>query len=217
MENLINYSIKKLSDAEVIVRYRRINWTVIEKTINQEFSLFVAICRKSNFPYIFKIANYREHNNEHSIEIRCIKHPKTNLVKINSTDGENPHIFEKGGNLVASQGHQGLVLFMFKPFKTEKVDLNFKEILISQLIDPRKIDVKFLNNILKKYLLLIRYTSLNGDQTFSLIERLKISLILIMDLRHKHNLMRSVISMQNEWSKLIVGALIGALITWWLS
>lgn len=217
IKDLIFQSTKKLSEAQEIFRHRRINWALIEKTINSEFSAFVESCSNNKFYYDFIVANYKDHPHEHSIEIRCVNHPKTSLKKINTVNDENPNVFEKGGNLVVSQGHQGLILFMFTPLKTDKVEPNFREILISPLVDPRKIDARYLNNILKKYLLLIRYTSLNGDQTLSLIERLKVSLMFIMDVRHKHNLVRSIISMQNEWSKLVIAALLGATFTYYFS
>lgn len=216
MEHLISYSTKKLKDAQKIVRFRRINWTVVSKEIEEDFSEFVESCIKNKFPYRFKVATFNEHPNECSIEIRCVSYPKTKLTKLNPSSNENPNIFEKGGNLVVSQGHEGLVLFMFTPLSTDKVDLNFREVLISPPLDPRKIDTKYLNNILKRYLLLIRFTSLYGNQTLTLFERLKISLIFIMDIRHKYDLVRSIISMKNEWAKLVVAALLGSIFTYYV-
>lgn len=217
IENLIFQSNKKLSDSIEIVRYRRINWTLISKTINSEFSTFVEQCSAKKFPYEFRIDYSNEHTNEATIQISCINHPRTNLRKINASSTENPNVFEKGGSLVVSQGYNGLILFIFTPLRTEKVKLKYSEILISRLVDPRKVDAEFLHAILKKYLLLIRYTSLHGDQTLSLLERLSIILIFITDIRFKHKFVKSVISMKNKWSHSVIAALLAAAFTYYFS
>jgi hypothetical protein len=69
IEHLVYQSQKKLLDAQEIVRYRRINWYVVEKTINSELLAFVKKCSNSNFPYKFRVDTFKDRPNEQSIQL----------------------------------------------------------------------------------------------------------------------------------------------------
>jgi hypothetical protein len=213
-KKIVIYNHEKFEKAERIVRYRRINWLLLKKTVLEVFKYFSNECKKAQFPYSFSVIEYCNNTNENTIEIKCVSHPATKLKKFNHVEGENPNVFESGGTLVVTQLYTGQILFTFYPLLTERLELNAKEIIISNLIEPHKLNRQYLGKILNKFMLMIRYTSLHGVESMSLVEKLYVLKIFIFDHRNISKIKSSILNMKSEWIKLFLPYIIALVATY---
>lgn len=203
---------KRSSD---LLWYRRLNWQVeTNHRIRWAFEAFVQETKTSDVPLAFSL---RQHDtpNEGSIELR----PERVLVGVvnrrldpfSEDDSENDVIVvETGGELVASLSFNGRVCFIAHPRQSDRSKPRHKEILLTGLLDPASVTPALIRKVLKKYLLILRSTSILGmEDTISGFERIRIWLIYFADLRERNRILRSILGMSNEWAK-VLSAIAGA-------
>lgn len=121
-------------------------------------------------------------------------------------------VIETGGELVASLSFMGHVHFIAHPRQSDRSTPKTKEIILAGPLDPVDVTPAVIRSVLKKYLLVLRSTSVLGmEDTISVLERAQILWIYFADLRKTNQLARSVLTMTNEWAKVLAAAALGFL------
>ncbi|MBB5208034.1 hypothetical protein [Chiayiivirga flava] len=194
---------RKLSRAHDLLWYRRLNWRVfVRDRIYGAFSHAREDASSCSYPFPVDVKLFPTPNEE-TIQIT------TGFIK---TGAEGAAALEGGGALVASQSISGHVIFIVYPRKSDRVQSNFKEILLYRPIDPAELTLSKIQDALKKFFFVARMTSLCGHDSSGVIDRARLNWLLLNDLRYKNKLLRSVLSMRNKWGNIIITALLALLV-----
>lgn len=213
LTNLIYKANKRLLEASTIIVYRRLNWVFSKKKIKQAFQTFVNEFERVDSVYGFYVREDCETRNENGIELRCNRWPKTDLKKTIIKENQNPNIFESGGSLLARQTPTGHVIFIFYPLRTEKNEPSYKDLIISDLIEPNQIDSKFIKKMLERFLLLIRQTSLVGSEKITILERIHLYKIFLFNVRELNKLKLSLFEWKYQSPKFLAETILTVVIT----
>ena len=200
-----------------LLRYRRLNWTVeTSHRIRWEFEALVREARVSGVPLNFSLQEFDTPNEgvlqlvPASRNIGVVDRRHDPLADTGSTI--DTKVLETGGELVASLDFLGHVHFIAHPRRSGRTTPTTNEIILEGPLDPGDVTQPLIRKVLRKYLLILRSTSVVGmADTITLIERAAILSIYAGDIRKRHHLIRSVLSMTNEWAKLLVAGLIAFL------
>jgi hypothetical protein len=171
--------------------------------------------RESDYPFDLHVSEL-DHPCESIIQVTATRIP-TGAIKRTITYREDfseqyidQPIFEEGGVLVASKSISGHVAIIVHPRKSERLIPNEEQIILYERLDPTDVTNKLLEKSIRRYLLYIRSTSLCGHyDALSMSEKLTIVLMKIGDIRYRYMLSRSLLSMKNEWAKIIFVTIIG--------
>jgi hypothetical protein len=151
--------------------------------------------------------------------VQTFESPSEDTIQITiekiKTGASGEGAIECGGALVASQSISGDVTFIIYPRKSDRLQANFKEILLFKPLDPICITNKHIRVAIRKFHFLVRATSLYGYASVSFIDRMRLKLLLIRDLRNKSELVYSVITLSNRWAGVIVASLLAFLIAFY--
>lgn len=203
-----------------LVNYRRLNWSAVTfARIYLGFREFAHQSKSAGVPFDFRLEDF-DPPNEGVIKLTPAP---VNLGIVNrkmvfgAEDSANDRaVFEQGGELVASQSVSGHVFFIAHQRHSDRVNPIHKEIILLGPLDPSEVTPKLVSQVLKKYTLVLRSSSIFGmNDTLSIRERMQIQWIYLCDIRERNLIILSVLSMKNEWAKLIFafsGAIVGALI-----
>ena len=84
------------------------------------------------------------------------------------------------------------------------------EVFMEIRMNPASVTSALIRKVLRKYLLILRSTSIMGmEDTISIFERMQIWWIYFADLRERNRILRSILGMSNEWAK-VLSAVAGA-------
>ena len=93
-------------------------------------------------------------------------------------------VIETGGELVASLSFMGHVHFIAHPRQSDRSTPKTKEIILAGPLDPTDVTPAVIRAVLRKYLLILRSSSVLGmEDTISVMERAQILWIYFADLR----------------------------------
>lgn len=204
----------KLNRSSDLLRYRRINWNVeTVHRIRKELQDFTREVRESKVAFDFLLREF-DTPNEGVLQLEPSQVPIGVVNRrvnpfLEDESANDVVVFERGGSFVASLSFNGYVHFIAHPRFSDRTTPRTKEILLTGPIDPTGVTPKLIQRVLDKYLLVLRSTSVFGmENTISYWERIELFWIYFTDIRRKHQLIRSVISMSNEWAKLLAAGLV---------
>jgi hypothetical protein len=101
------------------------------------------------------------------------------------------------------------------PRKSDRIKPAEEHLFLFHRLDPTDVTDRVLEEVILKYLLYMRSTSLLGiHDTLSMREWFALIGMKIADVRYVHKLSRTLISMQNEWAKLILAGVFGWLVAY---
>ncbi|WP_395008307.1 hypothetical protein [Undibacterium sp.] len=210
MEKMLSRWLKKQVESENFLHYRRLNWKhVALPIIHLEFETFINESKKLASPLTFYLTDHPAVN-EGLIQISTTQRPTGTLATFNNEFGiekvdRGTLKFENGGSLAASQTVWGTVNFVITPCESERLTSNQKEFIIYFNLDPNEVTPQLVRKVIKKYLLLIRVTSLfcmHDSSSWS--DRFHYFLIRVLDVRAKVNFQRDILTLKSEWVKKIV-------------
>ena len=216
MNKALVRSTQNLRKSQALLRYRRLNWTVVTKhLIKKEFESYIAASREAQFPFKFYIQHHGVPNEE-QIQI-SVQPSKLGIIEqtYRALERSEPcSVFtpiETGGALVASQSATGFVLFIVHPRFSDRVDSTKKELLLFRPLDPAEITPRLLEKVMRLHLLLLQDSSLIGSQdALAFSERIEVWwLYFFRELRNRHEFYRSGLSLRNEWVKTLVTLALG--------
>jgi len=223
-EKLINRIRKENIDLHTShqkMRYRKItsNAFTIDK-FRETFSSFIIHCKKENYPFSFHLSEHGDKSMP-TIQISTTQIP-TGAYKIISKKDDNglPYkardpIIEEGGAIVATFFLDGRVSVFIYPRRSSVMRPAEDQLVIVNAADPREITDKLIESSLKKLLFYIRATTYITDgHTFSLKDRIRLSILRFNDVRFKYKLINSIRTMNNEWGKILFAAFIAWAITY---
>ena len=207
----------KLRRSADLLRYRRLNWQVeTNHRIRWCFEAFIMDARASAVPLNFSLQQYDTPNEgvvqltPHKIPIGVVNRRLDPFAEDESVN--DVIVVEAGGTLVASLSFLGHVHFIAHPRYSERSTPQTKEIILAGPCDPAIVTPAFIQSVLKKYLLVLRSSSVLGmEDTISKWERAQILWIYFSDLRKSNQRALSVLTMTNEWAKLLVAGALGFL------
>lgn len=112
---------------------------------------------------------------------------------------------ERGGELVASQSATGHIHFIAHPRTSDRLKANKPDLILLGPLDPADVTVRLIRKALRRYLLVLQSSSIIGSEdALTLRERLIVLWIHFRELRNRYDLYRSLLSMRNEWAKLLI-------------
>jgi len=209
---------RNLERSSRLLDYRRLNWRVeTNHRIRWEFEAFIRAARESGFPFELHL---RQHDtpNEGVIQMTV---GRTLTGAVNRKYGfdfsdetciDTP-VVETGGELIASQSATGYVHFIAHPRTSDRLKANKPNLILLGPLDPTDVTVRVIRKALRHYLLILQGSSTIGSEdALTFRERLIVILIYFRELRNRHDLYRSLLSMKNEWAKLLVPVVIALII-----
>lgn len=208
---LIDQERRLLDRSTKLLGYRRLNWQVeTNHRIRYAFERFVQEARRQNYPFGLHVSQH-DHPNESVIQVSSSRLHTGAITRktVHNEDFEervfDTPIFEDGGTLVASQSVSGHVAIIVHPRKSERIKPIDEQIILFGRLDPTDVTDAIIEKAIRRYVLYIRSTSVYGlYNSLSLIERLTLIHMRLSDIRYQYKLSRSLISMQNEWAKILV-------------
>ena len=205
---------KRSSD---LLRYRRLNWLVeTNHRIRWGFEAFMREARASAVPLDFSL---QQHDTPNEGVIQLMPH-KLPIGVVNrrldpfseDESARDAVVIETGGELVASLSFMGHVHFIAHPRQSDRSTPKTKEIILAGPLDPTDVTPAVIRAVLRKYLLILRSSSVLGmEDTISVMERAQILWIYFADLRKTTQLARYVLTMTNEWAKVLAAGALGFL------
>lgn len=210
---------KRLNRSSDLLRYRRLNWEIeTNHRIRWELEAFVGEAQVSKVPIAFALQQY-DNPNEGVVQLSPLPalvgvvNRRFNPAEIDDTVCDEP-VVETGGEFVASLSVLGYVHFIVRPRLCDRTRPHNKEIILDGPLDPANVSQSVIRSALRKYLLVLRDSSVVGMRdTISISERAQILWIYLCDIRRTHQLVRSVLNLKNEWSKAFVAAVIASAIS----
>lgn len=196
MKSFLNSEAKKINDNHCQLRYRRINWSVETRhKIISKFKIFNQMAIDQNFPFSFFIRTHGTKNEEViQLEFQSQKigvtRTSNKYLAMSYEDSNQTVLIEKGACLVASQTAWGTVCFIASPLKSEILEHKDKEFILFYDLDPRDVTDKLIESAIKKYLLIIRSSSVRSNSNFSFADRLNLFLIEKTDVRKTNEIIR---------------------------
>lgn len=196
------------------------NWIVeTNHRIRWEFEAFIRNACASQVPLAFSLQQF-DTPNEGVIQLRpgilAVGVVNRRLDPLLDDESANDvHVFEDGGELVASQSFLGHVHFIAHPRHSDRSKPKKSEIILYGPLDPVDVTPALIRKAIDRYLLVLRSTSVLGmGDTFTVRERLAVLWIYFWDIRKRNQLIRSVLAMTNEWSKVIAAGLVGLIVVY---
>lgn len=210
MRKSIARATKQLQRSALLLQYRRLNWRVVTNhQIRWEFEAFVRETRSAGFPLELRVQQH-ETPNEAVIQIYAQRTVTEIVDRKHDAHWDIPPytdtpVFETGGELVASQSATGFIHFIVYPRKSDRLTPNKSELIIYRQFDPTEVTIPIIRKVLKRYLLILQDSSLIGtEDALTFRERLIVTWLHFGELRSRHDLYRSLLSLRNEWLKAIV-------------
>ena len=214
MRHHIDRAHRKLERSARLLEYRRLNWRVeTNHRIRWEFEAFTHLTRELKFPFAFRLQQHYSPN-EGQIQLTALSSltgvvdGQRNLYP-EGLQFDGTRVEETGGELVASQSATGFVHFIAHPRTSDRLRATKSELIIAGPLDPTNVTASVIRKALRHYLLVLQGSSLIGiEDALTRQERLIIIWLYFRELRSRHDVYRSLLSMKNEWAKLLVaGAL----------
>jgi hypothetical protein len=213
MQSSIARATKQLQRSAQLLEYRRLNWRVETKhRIRSEFEAFVREARTAGFPFELCVQQHITPNEE-VVQIYVQRTltgivDRKHVVPWDNLQYADTPVFESGGELVASQSATGFVHFIVHPRKSDRITPNKNDLIIYRSFDPTEVTVQVIRRALKRYLLILQDSSMIGtEDALSFNERLAVIWLNFRELRSRHELYRSLLSLRNEWFKAIVAGI----------
>ncbi|ANS87709.1 hypothetical protein VSVS12_04009 [Vibrio scophthalmi] len=203
----------KLEKGQFKLRARRINWELVTKPeIIALGNLWVRNLNSINSPFcIFKINDSMTHNLE-TIQFNVspnslgINRPKKGYVA--------NHLYESGCGLVFSQSMLGQVSIIIYPFKSELCEMTKKQIVLHCDLEPNQVTKKVIENAFQNMLFYARISSQHGmSYGISVKDNIKLGLLYSRDIRSRVRRREVLLTLDNEWLKILMAASVAAVIT----
>lgn len=213
MRQYIDRAGQKLHRSARLLQYRRLNWQVeTVHRIKSELEVFIRESKDLQFPFEFHL---RQHDtpNEGQIQLN-VRRFSTGVVD-RHPDLETKRLFrfidtpveETGGELVASQSATGFVHFIASPRTSDRLKATKKELIIAGPLDPTAVTAPLIRQVLRHYLLVLQDSSIIGaEDALTRREKFVVLWLCFRELRNRHDLYRSLLSMKNEWAKIVVAS-----------
>jgi hypothetical protein len=217
MRRYIDRAAQKLERSARLLEYRRLNWRVeTNHRIRWEFEAFARTTRDLGLPFAFRVQQH-DTPNEGQLQLTALR-SLTGVVDRKhdfSPEGfrfSDTPIEETGGELVASQSATGFVHFIAHPRTSDRLRATKTELIIAGPLDPTEVTVSRIRKALRHYLLVLQDSSIIGaEDALTRQEKLVVLWLYFRELRNRHDLYRSLLSMKNEWAKLLVAAVLAFL------
>lgn len=217
----VEREVNLLERSSRLLSYRRLNWRVnTSHRIHQAFERLVHATRNSRYPFSLHVTHYK-HSIESIVQISATSFPTGAVTRTTTHDSElrkqvtDTPVLEEGGTLVASLSVSGHVAFIVHPRKSHRIKSKEEQIILFHHLDPTAVTEGILEKVLLRYLLYMRSTSVIGiHDTLSIREYLTLIGMKIGDVRYQYRLSHALLSMQNEWGKLLVAGLVGWLVAY---
>jgi len=221
MLKAIEQAQRKLVRSSQLLDYRRLNWRVeTNHRIRWAFEAFMREARQSGFPFQFHLC---QHNtpNEGVIQMTAggtltgvvnRKYDKCELGFSDETCVDTP-VVETGGELVATLSCNGFVHFIAHPRTSDRLKAIKPDLILLGPLDPADVTVHVIRKALRRFLLVLQNSSTIGAaDALTVRERVWVVWFYFRDMRSRYDLYRSLLSMKNEWGKLLVTGVITFLI-----
>lgn len=219
MQGKVDAAAKRLIRSRTLLEYRRLNWRVETMArLSHEFAAFSAAARRAGFP-IHTSVGVHDVPNAGMVTI-TFNATATNAFRrqYKSAFDEQPfvdqQVLEEGGQLAASQSHDGYVFFISNPRKSEWAKPTDDAYIIAGPLDPTEVALPLIRKVIRRHLIVVRMSSaFGGSGSLTFGERCTFWWIVFIELRKRHNLYRSLISLTNEWGKAIVAAVLATILS----
>lgn len=212
--NFIKREATKISSSSFELDRRRLNWRLVtQEKIKNNFQAMADAAFESGYPFrIFCTVNDQTIN-EATVQLSSGAN-KTGVIDVVQTR-ESSIVSceaERGSALVASLSSTGAVAFIIYPYKSERYGRNENDILLHVNLDPDDVTERLINKCVEKYFLYIRNSSVYGAHSVSVIDSLRINLMVLVDVRNRRNIYEKFWILFVEWSKIILGGLAGYIV-----
>jgi hypothetical protein len=221
LEVLISRELALLERSRNQLRYRRLNWQIVtHQLIRQEFDRFVKEAARQNSFYSFYVTQY-DAPNEGTIQLSAGQNI-TGVVDRTTDQLSNRYsdkpIIESGCCIVASQSVHGFINFIIYPYSSDRVKPDDENTILFYSLDPNQINTNKIHKALRRFMLILRTSSVYGElNTLSYSERALLLWMSMQDIRNKVRLQKSLITLNNQWGKAIVPAILGAALTYFVT
>ncbi|SDN72097.1 hypothetical protein [Polaromonas sp. JS666] len=221
LSRAVEREVKLLECSSRLLSYRRLNWRMdASHRIRRAFETFVQETRWGKYPFSLHVTQH-EHPVEGMVQISATKFPTGAVTRTTTHDSElrervtDIPVLEEGGTLVASLSVSGHVAFIVHPRRSDRIKPAEEQIFLFHRLDPTDVTDGVLERVLLRYLLYMRSTSVIGiHDTLNVREYLTLLRMKVGDVRYQYRLSRALLSMQNEWGKLLLAGLIGWLVAY---
>lgn len=219
MQGKVDATAKRFIRSRTLLEYRRLNWRVETMArLSHEFAAFTAAARAADFP-IHTSVGVHDVPNAGMVTL-SFGAMATNAFQrqYRSAFDEEPfvdqQVLEDGGQLVASQSHDGYVFFISNPRKSEWAKPTNDAYIIAGPLDPAEVRQPLIRKMIRRHLIVVRMGSFfGGSGSLTLGERCMFWWIVLIELRKRYNLYRSLITLTNEWGKAIVAAVLATVLS----
>ena len=210
---------KKIELGRQSLKLRRENWNTHAKKIIQTcFNKTVEESRNINFPFSLHHMPQSPNINEDTIQISAGINPTGVVIKEvkqheKSVEEITKSILEKGCSLVASFSINGTVSFIITPYRSERHTMKEENIFIYYGLSPEKITEKVVEKCISSFLFYSRFSSIFGiSRKTNLIDLFHYYYLLFLDIRNRKKIMRTSLSIGQEWSKILLGGIVGYIV-----
>lgn len=204
---------KILNKSAFELRRRRLNWQHAARDDIE--SHFVRVCDSTNestYPFSMNCIVNNSTENEGTVQLSSSVNPTGIIERIDKQNTKSLKIdVEKGAALVASFGINGTITFIIYPYKSERYSTNEKDIILCYNLSPDDITDKLIVNCISKFFLYIRSSSIYGSYSLSLLDRLHIKKMVLIDIRNRSKIYRTSLDFLFEWSKIIFSGIVGGI------
>lgn len=210
---------QKIEHGKHSLETRRQDWNTHAKIIIEKcFKKTVEKSRNIHFPFSLYCVSPTSNINEETIQLMAGINPTgviLNEVKQheNSVENVTTSVLEKGCALAASFSINGTVSFIISPYKSERHSMKEENIFICYGMPPEKITEKSVKKIISSFLFYSRFTSIFGiSRKINVIDLFHYYYLLFLDIRNRQKIMTTAFSLVNEWSKILLGGVVGYIV-----
>lgn len=212
---------KKIERSKFELKRRRFNWQTV--TIHQVKNYFEYICKKSEedgYPFTMTSLVVDEtfdkgQRNGETVQLQATAN-KTGVIEFidNSEEKGAKAILERGATLVVSFTITGTVVITMYPYRSDLYHKKEENIIIYANLSPDEVTRGLLEKCVKNFLIYIRDSSVFCAYANSFLDRLRIDIIIFMDIRRKKiKGYRSIFfNFINQAAGAIIGTVIGGLV-----
>jgi len=210
---------EKIERGILSLKTRRQDWNTNAKIVIEKcFKETVEKSRNIKFPFSLHCVVPTSNINEETIQLMAginstgvflneVKHHENTVEKVTT------HVLEKGCALVASFSIDGTVSFIISPYKSERHSMKEENIFIRYGMPPKKITEQDLTKIISTFLFYSRFTSIFGIRnSFNIIDLLHYYYLLFLDIRNRQKIISTTMNIANEWSKILLGGVVGYIV-----
>ncbi|EKO3601299.1 hypothetical protein M3918_003347 [Vibrio metschnikovii] len=133
-------------------------------------------------------------------------------IDIRSDSGIIESGIESESSIVISQLPCGELIVIMNPFKSNYHRRVEKNIIIHHSFKVNNVDLRFLRNIISKGLRYARLSSIYSAHKMSISDRWFLFGLKFSDVRSRIYLKKTIISLDNEWAKLIITSIVSAFV-----